>query len=496
MKSSEHRAVGQAATGGALVQVGGDSAEERFILSYGDVVALSGDFFASHHFGTHAVKGSQAGPENVTSDDLFQLAAIPGEWGTKLGTRDEIICALNVMMVDGTFVDSRFEPGGQFSDFRFTASAAATKVERRVRDRFLTLATANGDHFVAPGRADNAPDHKGLQSSHFDSAVIAYRRLHEVALDEACRLGRCQGDETRAMAREAAAQHFLTDAFAAGHLRTPVTAIRQFWHHRYPGFWQSLQRKVAADTAAALRELTRPARILPDDFLYDRAYAAVKARTRRYPPITFGDLLARVFHDWDDSHGLLLQGGGILFGDGHLEEGVGKQLAITAARAGVDDIEIAYRLGASGSRLHGQALYRAVRSATGAANAAFKPETLIPTPSGDNPPQNWRATDAEALWSSPIVGTSGTTVGMAVEETLRLGTEVSRRLDRLRPGIFELPGLLGIPPVRRWAARKAGQAYHQGFIQGLAHDPKATVLAIVDNEAASCTDSTARLKIA
>jgi hypothetical protein len=66
------------------------------------------------------------------------------------------------------------------------------------------------------------------------------------------------------MAREAAAQHYLTDAFAAGHLRTPVTAIRRFWHHRYPDFWHSLQRKVAADTAAALRELTPPARIFPD----------------------------------------------------------------------------------------------------------------------------------------------------------------------------------------------------------------------------------------
>ncbi len=33
--------VGQAATGGAPVQVGGNSAEERFVLSYGDVVALS-----------------------------------------------------------------------------------------------------------------------------------------------------------------------------------------------------------------------------------------------------------------------------------------------------------------------------------------------------------------------------------------------------------------------------------------------------------------------
>lgn len=63
MKSHEHRAVGEAATGGALVQVGGDSAEERFVLSYGDVVALSGDFFVSHHSGAHAVEDTQVGPE-------------------------------------------------------------------------------------------------------------------------------------------------------------------------------------------------------------------------------------------------------------------------------------------------------------------------------------------------------------------------------------------------------------------------------------------------
>ncbi|MGH3975922.1 MAG: hypothetical protein ACRDS9_21715 [Pseudonocardiaceae bacterium] len=60
MKSHEHRAVGQAATAGALVQVGGDSTDERFVLSYGDVVALSGDFFASHHCETHSVEGTPA----------------------------------------------------------------------------------------------------------------------------------------------------------------------------------------------------------------------------------------------------------------------------------------------------------------------------------------------------------------------------------------------------------------------------------------------------
>ncbi|MDQ4011557.1 MAG: hypothetical protein M3228_12890 [Actinomycetota bacterium] len=480
MKSQEHRAVGDAATAGALVDVGGDSAEERFVLSYGDVVALSGDFFASHHCGAHGVAGTQIEPEGLTSDDLFRLAAIPGKQETKLGTRDEIICALKVMAADGAFADARFEPGGQFSDFQFTPTAAATEVERRVRDRFLVLATANGDHFVAPGRPDTADDHNGAHSNGFDSAVVAYRRLHKAALDEAHRLGRCRGDESRPMAREAAAQHYLTDAFAAGHLRTPVTAIRYFWHHRYPRFWQSLQHKVAADTAAALRELSHPGRILPAGFVYDRAHAAVKARTSGYPPITLGDLLARVFHDWDNSHGLILEGGGTLFGDGCLEQGVGKKLAVAAVRAGIDDVEVAYRLGASDSRLSGEALYRAVRSATGAPHDAFRPETLIPTPSADNAPQNWRATDAEALWTSPIVGTTGTTVGMAVEETLRVGGEVFRRLDRLGSGVFEVPGLLGVSPLRRWVARKGSQAYHHGFIQGLAQDPRAAVLAIVE----------------
>lgn len=495
MKSAEHRAVGHAAAAGALVEVGGHCAGESLVLGYGDVVALSGDFFASQTRGAHRGEDSHGQPDGLAADDLFELAAIPGRRGTQFGTRDEIICALKVMAVDGDFVDARFEPGGEFSDFRFSPTAAATGVERRVRDRFLTLAAANGDHFVTPGLPNPAHDHHCLSCpppSHFDSAVVAYRHLHQIALEKACRLGQCRGDLSRAMAREAAAQHYLTDAFAAGHLRTPVTAIRHFWHHRYPRFWQGLQRKVAADTAAALRELTRAARLLPDDVLYNHALAAVEARTTMFPPINLGDLLARVFHDWDDSQGLIVEGGGVLFGDGHLDEGVGKQLAVAAARAGIDDIEVAYQLGASGSRLRGEALYRAVRSATGAPPDIFRAETWIPVPSADNPPQNWRAPDIKALWNLPIVGTSGATVGTAVEETLRVGSEVFCRLDRLGPGVFELPGLLGTPVLRRWAGRTAAHAYHRGFIHHLAQDPKATVLAVVAQEDSSHAGATRR----
>ena len=78
---------------------------------------------------------------------------------------------------------------------------------------------------------------------------------------------------------------------------------------------------------------------------------------------------------------------------------------------------------------------------------------------------------------------------MAVEETLRLGAEVSRRLDCLGPGVFEVAGLLSVvPSLRRWAARKA---YHHGFIQDLAQNPKATMLAIVNNSEGPCTGATA-----
>lgn len=78
-------------------------------------------------------------------------------------------------------------------------------------------------------------------------------------------------------------------------------------------FWQSLQRKVAADAASALRERLRPARTLPSDFLDARAYVAIRTCTRGYPPITLSDLLVRVFDNWDNGHGLILDGGGILF---------------------------------------------------------------------------------------------------------------------------------------------------------------------------------------
>ena len=466
MKSHEHRAIGDAASGAAEVNLGGDTAEDRFLLSFGDVVALSGDFFR---------------PE----DQLFRLARTAGEKGMRSDTRDEIVCALKVSTVDEAVVDPTFEPGGRFADFRFSPGANLTDVERRVRDRYLTLAAANDDHFAAPGRSDAAT------GSGFDSALSAYRHLHQVALDEAAVLAQRGADISKAMAREAAAQHYLTDAFAAGHLRTPVASIRRYWKQRHPGFWEHLQRKVAADTAEALREASLAMRMLPGGFVFRRTHSELSRRTSQYPELSVGDLVARAFHDWDNVHGLVVEGGGMVYGDGHLDEGVTRDLVLAAARAGIDDVEVAFGLGRSGHAPTGEPLYQRVRERSGARGAVFLAEERVPRLSPRNEPQNWRAPDAASLWQSPVVGASGPTVGEAIVAMLGPGEEFIRQVEGLGEGLAGSHGVLAVPVLGRWLAGRCCHAYHDGFVVPLARDPKAVLLALVGEGPEEVSDDAA-----
>jgi len=480
MNGNEHRDVGDAASGGALVNLGADLPKERFWLSFGDVMGLSGDYFRPAP-ADGAGEETHADRDDLGSGTLFGLARVPGANGAKRGSRDEIICALQVMTVDEAFTDPRFERGGRFAGFGGGRRGWSPDVERSVRDRYLVLAATNDDHFVTAGGITHPPARGGEP---YGSAVLAYRRLHEVALEHACRLGRTGGDLSRAMAREAAAQHFLTDACTAGHMRTPVAQIRRFWRSRYPEFWDELQRRVAADAASTLREIAWALRRLPADFVHDATLSALQRRTSRYPPLSMGDFLARLFHDWDNVHGLSVDGAGVVFGDGHVHEGATRELAIAASRAGIDDVEAAFDLGAAGSRLTGEPLYDAVRTATGAGRV-FAAESRIPRVATTNPPQNWRAPDVQTLWESPIVGSGGTTVGEALTEMMRPDGYFIRQLDRLGQGLADPHGLLAVPLLGPWLARKGAYAYHRGFVAPLAAQPRQTILSVIRTDITS-----------
>jgi hypothetical protein len=466
MRSHEHRVVGDEATGAAVVDVGDEADGGPFLLSFGDVVALSGDYFPP-------VGSNGARPP----EGLFSLGPRPGEGGARPQTRDEIVCALKVMTVDELFVDRRFDPGGDFASYQFSPRVDQSDVERRVRDRYLRLAAANDDHFLAPGRSDAST------GSGSGSAIAAYRDLHQLALDGAWRLGRTGADVSRAMAREAAAQHYLTDAFAAGHLRTPVADIRRRWRARYPQFWDRLQRRVAADTAKALREVSALLHLVPARLLEERTYSELTLRTSQYPELSLGDLVARAFHDWDNSHGLVADGTGMIFGDGHIEEGVTKELALGGVRAGIADIEVAFQLGASGRTLHGSALYEEVRRATGADRDVFRAESWIPRVSESNAAQNWWAHDVEELWESPMVGSDGLTVGDAIVDMLDPDGQFIRQLEALGEGLAGSHGVLALPVIGGWLSGHCCHAYHRGFVEPLAADPKRVVLELVGPKA-------------
>lgn len=222
--------------------------------------------------------------------------------------------------------------------------------------------------------------------------------------------------------------------------------------------------------------------------MHRRTLSELTTRTSQYPELSLGDLVARCFHDWDNAHGLAVEVGGVVFGDGHIDKGATKDLALAGVRAGNDDISIASEMGASGSGRTGEALYRAVQEATGTDGDVFRAERKVPRVSAANPAQNWQARDAESLWGSPIVGTRGTTVGEALIAMLEPGGQFIRQLDMLGRGLSGAHGIFAVPFLGSWLSDKCCQAYHDGFVKPLAHDPGAALLALVQDAGSSPGD--------
>ncbi len=126
---------------------------------------------------------------------------------------------------------------------------------------------------------------------------------------------------------------------------------------------------------------------LSSRYLHRRTLPELTARTSLYPALSLGDLVGRALHHWDNTHGLGVVGGGTVFDDAHIDQGQRRALA--------------------GSRLSGEAVYRSVCEATGADDGRFVAEAAVPRPSQADRGDNWWAADAESLWASPMVGSSG-----------------------------------------------------------------------------------------
>jgi Domain of unknown function (DUF4157) len=451
-ESDEHQHLGDVATGSAGYDVGGGM-YDPFKLTHGDILALSGDVFEP--------------------DELFSLAKIKGKHGKMVGTRDEIIWALRDPRIwemrkatQGPYAgkkDPRFETGGDYDNWIFSED-----VKNAVFNRYRKLGAKNASHFVSPiGR-----DAGGAPIPASDSAGSQYHSLHENTVSMAHFGAILKHGLPEEMAREAAAQHFLTDAFSAGHLRTPIKAIRDHWSKKYPMFWFNLYHKIALDTAIEMTSGTP----ITAHFGYTQILAAVQKMVPDLPSVTLGDLIGSVFHDADNEQGVKLVGGGKVMGDAHLDQAT-QDLAVAAIQAGNLDVKIAYQLGEVRQEpLRDAELFAKVQELNGGANGKFAPELAMPTPDlKAEPTQNWMADNIESLWNQPFLGDRKFSGGKDVSWTV--GQEITKRVQGGSIG-NQLESLgQSFPESESGLHPRA--AYLKGFVKNLQKDPKAGVLDII-----------------
>ena len=215
--SAEHQAIGADASGSGSTDLELGNGE---MLPYGDMVALAGDYFKS-------------------LQQMRELAATPAGQA-------------------------------QLRAARYKALGFGTKpdpaTEKLVMDRYFELAGANVSHFAAGG-----------------DALISYRDGHKTAIESAFMAG-AAGDDRKFLAartEEAFCNHYLTDMFAGGHVRTPRRDIQDWYQSKYPDSldrlldWASLQiarvldgwhqtnslpnSKIAAKLRTKIEELGGPA---------------------------------------------------------------------------------------------------------------------------------------------------------------------------------------------------------------------------------------------
>ena len=155
-------------------------------LSYGELVALSGDFYGS--------------PSALYDEEP---AALPWLWED-----NDLSDLREVFAEELAWIEQRQKGRGveAYPDNNLRMAWNAKT--------YIELALANTDHF-------------GWHN------VLAYVRHHEAALDLARRAqGREDDTWRRALFTNAFADHFLTDGFAAGHVRVPRAAIREWGEQR------------------------------------------------------------------------------------------------------------------------------------------------------------------------------------------------------------------------------------------------------------------------
>ena len=247
-------------------------------------------------------------------------------------------------------------------------------MKAQVKDRYYALAAANISHFSAGGTARNS-----------------YEVGHQQALASAFIAG-ASGDAARwseAMMQEAFCNHYLSDMFSAGHVRTPRAAIKTWYSEHFPNSVPQFITYMAHWMTSYLDRIGDIPWYCPNP----RIEAGIRAQIRELggsavDSFSLGDIVSLALHD-KDNEGLNVVSdadpvgnlpGGFKWravGDAHLRdaspESRGTQEMVTAAmRASLAELSIIRDSGQVAA--HGVCLSpEELDSATANAIAALQP---------------------------------------------------------------------------------------------------------------------------
>jgi hypothetical protein len=364
--ASEHEMLGAKGSSNRTVELA-----SGYDLSFGEVVALAGDHF----------------------ENIAQMRAFAANTKGGAGSRAEIEYAL----------EWKLNKRGRHWDEQAKVAQEA---------RYYTLAGGNVAHFLNPSRADlsktpaaRAGDVKQYVSAKYTTppkgASEAYRMNHVWAIKEAVEAAQRRGSLDQPLAVEAFGAHFLTDAFASGHIRTPRAEAKAYWDEKVPMFVYNLTGFIAEAVAKNLG--TWQKKVIPTDVTmrHDLPKVGTQAqvgellRTKRF---TFGDVVGLALHDWDNAKGIAatIKGQPVeLLGDDRLTDRSNDAMspAIHAVHDGVMDLEQAFALGHQG---------RGVDDVLDSllVDGMFAPELWLPVPKSD---ADQKADSRTIKWDYPDV---------------------------------------------------------------------------------------------
>jgi hypothetical protein len=163
--------------------------------------------------------------------------------------------------------------------------------ENEVEDRYNRLAAHNETHFSIGSSAGNSNREQ-------------YIARHREALHTAWFQGLNPLVVRRSdwQAQEAFADHFLTDAFSAGHVRTQRGAIQRHWEGLYPNFRQDLVITIACYMASYVNDRDAVGWVVTVDYLTGKIAERIRAQGgTRLSSFSIGDLISKVLHDADNA---------------------------------------------------------------------------------------------------------------------------------------------------------------------------------------------------